>query len=187
MDYRDIQLQALRIAPAGAQLITTVNGANGRMNGLEAEVSFKPHKLLTLNASAGYNDFHYTRVDSSTGISPNNSLPYTPKSTYNIAAQFDLPLGKDWGQLTLGTSYNYRTRVYLDTGNIDAVAQPGYGLLSARLNWQAPEAHWNVYLYGKNLTNAYYRVYSVPELFSGLAPTAYGPSREIGLGMKTAF
>lgn len=187
MDYRDIQLQALQIAPGGAPLITTVNGADGRMNGIEAEVSFKPHQRLTLSTSAGYNDFHYTRVDPSTGISPNNTLPYTPRSTYSIAAQLDLPLSKDHGQLTLGTSYNYRTKIYLDTGNIEAVAQPGYGLLNARLNWQAPDTHWNVYLYGKNLTNVYYRVYSVPELFSGLAPTAYGAPREMGLGVKTTF
>ena len=53
-------------------------------------------------------------------------LPNSPKHKTSMALAYDVPIASDWGSLELLTIMNYRSKKYVEHGNVEAYAVSDY-------------------------------------------------------------
>lgn len=186
MDYTDIQVNIENVPVT----IHVENAGDARIQGVEAEFAFVPVRELTFNASFGMNDFEYTRLDASAqaqGLTSEKVLPFAPKYNATLGAEYTLfDLGT--GNLTFRSDYSWRSKVYMDASNSEAIAQDAYGLWSARVTYSGEDDRWAVYAYGLNLSNTEYHVFGNSAFASTVGYiVGQGAPREVGVGVRMGF
>jgi iron complex outermembrane receptor protein len=150
-EYEEIQVSE-EIIP---RFPTTTNAGKAEVKGIEIEGLVLVTDNFTINYGLGWLDSEYTDLGTSTAIPLGARFPYAPESSYSIGAQYDLELAT--GGLTFRADYGWQDDV--DTAaDIQKSVIPAYGLLSARVMYQAPGGKWDVSLFGSNLTDEYYRI-----------------------------
>jgi len=88
---------------------------------------------------------------------------------------------------SLGGSYTYRSKTYLDVPNTEAIAQDGYGLIDLRASLGFANGI-EFAVYGKNLANKIYRMNGA-DFFSSLGASVawYGAPRTYGAELSWRF
>ncbi len=187
--YNDIQLTAIIATPAGGLIAAVDNAGKADINGVEAELSARPVPNLDINASLGYIDAHYTELLPGVQVvTLDSKFVKTPKWTYNIGAQYTVPLGERVGDVTARVDWSYRSTTYMTPNNIPILAQPGYGLLSARLTYKSTDDTWEVAVFGNNLTDKAYITNGLEAInVTGTADATYARPREWGASIKANF
>ena len=152
-NWQNIQLMASAPAKPPQTYIALSYGTNGgsaRSNGAEATVLLFPTSHLTLRANAAYTDSHLTSAAPSVGGLSGDAMPYVPKWSSAVGAEYRFALGSNpaWLGATL-SRFGKRTSDY---SQMKPVALPGYTTLT--LNAGADLGKVRISLYGKNLTNA---------------------------------
>jgi iron complex outermembrane receptor protein len=127
-----------------------VSADHATARGVELEVLARPAPGLQLSAALGYTYARFTEHSSPTGVDlSDNPPPYIPDLTASFGAQYRHSSGfmgrVDW--ILTG-------RTYFDEAGTRGISQNAYGLLNARIGYEA--SHWGLYVYGDNLTNTKY-------------------------------
>jgi outer membrane receptor protein involved in Fe transport len=152
-DWQNIQLMA-SAPPKPPQTYIALNyGTNGgsaRSNGAEATVLLFPTSHLTLRANAAYTDTRLTSAAPAVGGLDGDAMPYVPKWSSSIGAEYRFALGAAQGWVG-GTLSNFGKRTS-NYSQMKPVALPAYTTLT--LNGGVDFRSVRVGLYGKNLTNA---------------------------------
>jgi iron complex outermembrane receptor protein len=198
--FRDMQL-IVSDDPQDITRSSTYNLGRSTISGLELELLVSPIDALTLSANYSYLDVAIDHVDvppgslfdhASNASSPYNagdniaelfSLPYSPRSSYDLAADYRF-LNMSNGELSAHVDYRWQATV--QQGSAGGAAVPGrqydqvpdYGLLNARLTYdmQLPGRNrLSVSLWGKNLTDEKYPLYSIP-FVGGQVPVGQIPA-----------
>ncbi len=187
------QLQVGAFLPGGSLQQAIVNNAYERANGVEFEGTVIPVDGLTMSASVGYLDAHYTSFMANvlgTGVHDFSSLAVAraPKWTSRVDVSYMFDLGADIGTLTPDTSYAYETAHFTDLTNNPVGFQKAYGLWNASLTYDSPDNKWSVSLWGKNLGDVAHRMSAVPSsgFFTQLyfdQPRTYGVDLTIKTGL----
>lgn len=149
-DYTD--LQVFRLTGDGP---VTDNAAKSTIWGIEAETRIEPTDGLTLEATVGYLDATYDNyvIERPAPASfAGNTLNYSPEWTVYLAAQYVAPIGEN--ELTARLDYSWRSETFFDRANTDLDRQEPYGLVNARLRYDADS--WYVAVFGRNLTGEEY-------------------------------
>ncbi len=156
-DYRNLQITV--VAADAADIVS--NAGHVRITGLEGELEAEPAAGLLLNASFGYLHYHTVDLGAAAGVPGGPCLTcqptYVPNWKYNVGVQYAIDL-KRAGVLTPRLDWTFQTKVYNDPSNNPLLLQPGYGLLDARLTWDAPDGKWQVALKLQNALNKVYYV-----------------------------
>ena len=84
-----------------------------------------------------------------------NYLSRSPGLMANLGVTGSYPVGT--GQLNGTANYYRSSRLYFEPTNF--YSQGPYGALGARFEYQS-SAHWNIAIWGRNLTDSTYRVAS---------------------------
>lgn len=113
-------------------------------------------------------------------------LPYTPKFTGNIAADYLTPIASDGQTLKGELSYYYNTGYYPFPDNV--IKAPNNRQLNAQLTWSSSSSHTRITAFGKNLTNTVYPTF-IFEVFNpgGQAAWSLAPPRTFGLNIEYSF
>lgn len=202
--YTDIQVQTTNFI-AGRSQIVLANAAAARMTGAEGEVTARIRNNLRLKVGlswlpkATYKSFP-NGLDSvpkgfpgaldpslCPGIScglgndqivrdlSGTRVIRSPKFTSNIGMSYDHELFG--GELGLTANYFFTSKFNWQAG--DHIVQPSYSVVNATIAWTAPGERYRLSVFGRNLNNAYYGVYtSATAVGISTAPAA---PREIGL------
>jgi iron complex outermembrane receptor protein len=177
-DYQDIQI-GVAVGPT----IKTVNATSADVKGGEIEMEAALSDALDLRLGFSY-------VDSKIGHFPNavcvlpgvgqttcdatgQDLPRAPKYTFNVAPTLKLPV---FGGNFRGTvNYYYNDGFFWDFGHVRQ--EDSYGLLSASLGWTTADEKLGVRLYGENLTDEEYSIFTVAQgigdSFAAAPPRTY--------------
>jgi len=175
-DWKNIQFNNL-IPVAGTVAAVTSNAGNARIKGFELEAEIVPTSNLHLTGSMSVLDSHYTSVSNlpfftwpngfTLGpVTPPTVLPNiltttplqrAPKFKFSVGARYALPLAND-SKLTFSTDYSWTDQQRSAVTISDQVVMPSFGLLNARLQWDAPGGMTSLAVYGTNLTNQYYLI-----------------------------
>jgi len=149
--YNDLQIQVFRdVAPV------TQNAARARINGFEVEMQASPLVGWYLEASAGYLDAQYTKIDPrATQVRLDNRFSKVPKWTAHGAVTREIDLG-DAGWLDARLDWSYRSFIFNDALNTPQIAQPGYHLFNAAVGWRSADERWSLRFGVKNLTDKIY-------------------------------
>ncbi|MCK9541021.1 MAG: TonB-dependent receptor [Novosphingobium sp.] len=180
-NYDDIQRTQVVTGPGGSPITRVDNAAKARIQGLEAEVQFRPVRELTLSGGFAYTDAEYRKfLYGGTDVSA-NAFPMVSKYTYSFAAAYDKHL-EGLGDLGFRVDWSYRSRNEFEVLNQPDASQKGYGLLGSRLSF-ALEGNPGVRLalFGTNLTDRKYNVASVSMSSFGYYVLYRGEPRMVGL------
>ena len=161
--YKDLQQQIYE----GAALVT-VNAAAARIRGVDLDVEARPISALTLAAGIEFLDATYLSylnspsystdaagaLISSPGDASGNRIPYTPRWSYNVRANYvlDSPIG----DFDTSAAVSYTGSWYADPS--DYYREPSHSLVNLSETWTASDKRNHVSLWSRNLTNKYYDV-----------------------------
>lgn len=184
-DYQDLQVFTL-VERNGVTVQALDNASNARIYGAESEITLSPldHLDVSLGVSvlrASYQDYRSFGEDLS-----GNRLPSAPKLGFNAALNYEYPIAEA-GSLVANVSGNYRSKVYLETRNIERLTQPGYWLLDAQLGWKSETGRFSAGLWGRNLFDRDYVVdVSNLEAF-GFDALSFGAPRTYGVYFRFSY
>lgn len=164
-DYKDLQ-----IGKVVQQVLRLENAANAEIYGLEAELEAKITDRFKINANGSWLHAKFTDYISEdpsrafgdgVTIEPasgnpafnlkGNSLSQSPKFTFLVGAQYDIPSAI--GDFSLRGELSWRDKVYFTPFNVDYVAQKSFAKVNAFLNWTSRSDSWSASLFVKNLTD----------------------------------
>ncbi|HKT14227.1 MAG TPA: TonB-dependent receptor [Allosphingosinicella sp.] len=177
--YKYKNLQVTVFTPISA---TLDNGAAAEVYGVDIDFTAKLDDNLTLFGGATLLHSEFTSYPEAGFFVPvpaaqgggtakhiasakGNKLPYTSNTTFNVGANYVVPIGD--GGLDLNANYAYTSRWFSGPDNI--LSQKPYGLLDASATYRFPGDHFSLGLWARNITDEKYRVY----LASGGNPGGY--------------
>jgi iron complex outermembrane receptor protein len=207
--YDDIQV-SVSMQQGGVFAIFLSNAGNAEMYGGEAELTARLNDNLQVRAGMAYLPrAKYTKYAAGLDTVPrgypgslNPSLCpgincgagtdqivrdlsgtrilRAPKLTFNFDAQYkhDLPVGR----LEVATAVYYTSKFYRFPGA--RIDQKAYSVLNGTVGWWLPGDHVRLSVWGRNLTDTYYGLYTSPN--SGISTVPAAP-REIGFGLDIKY
>lgn len=171
---------------------STTNAGKATIKGIEAEFMAKPTNRLSLTSTIAWLDARYdVYFDQQTSLK-GNRLPNAPKWAATLGAEYRAPLGSG-GSLTFRSDVAWRARAFFKPNNDPRYASTRTTLLNGRISWEPGDGHWEVALYGRNLTNNRYATYKAVGTDStgvsnpDLPLTVYGEPRQYGLQLRRYF
>jgi len=197
-DISDYQTAITEQAPGGLtyrQYISNIPSVRSR--GAEADLSFAPTRLVSLNASASYTDAVYIdypnapqapeRLDlGSVQSLSGKPLAGVPKFTYTLGADIAQPVGRIAGQtLQFYGHADFAHRSLLNTSSTNSrYAQvPGYGVLNGRIGVRPESGRWDLSVWARNLTNTKY-FQTLAAANTGVITALLGDPRTVGATLR---
>jgi iron complex outermembrane recepter protein len=200
-------LQVVQFNTDTLDTITTNAGA-AHVGGVETDLEGAPTKWLTLGLKYDYLDSRFTQflINNGDGTFTNdagNKVPFTP--THQVTASAELHGDFPIGTVALGGDYTYRSAEQLtpqnnfDTPQAITDLTAWRGLVNLHSSWSSNDGRWEVLLWGKNVTNLHYAIYSQSaEVYVATAAEFFdsskylyeiqpGPYRSFGVTFRTKF
>lgn len=159
--------------------------------GLELGLRYAPCRFVNLFGNYGYIDGKFNDEDENGNAQEyaGNRFRLTPKHTFSFGVDFDMPL-KGATAIYLRPTYSYKSKVYFEDDNSEALSQEGYGILNftAGVRFSARKLRFDVGAYGKNVLDEQYLIDAGNTGNTIGFPTyvAGSPSR-FGLQVKMSF
>lgn len=184
--YKDVQLnQQVGTSP------TIDNAGTARIRGFEIEAVAAPMHGLTINASVGYLDAHFTEVASSVsrpdvagpipglreGAFVGAPLPKTAEWSTNISPRYELDLANG-GSVVLLADWSHRSEVWNDVARYLPLRRPAIDLVNASVSYREPEGRWDLTLGVTNVTDERYLVSGGANDAAGVYFGSYNRPRE---------
>jgi iron complex outermembrane recepter protein len=180
----------------GQSATTLRNAANGKISGVEIEISARPTNRLTLRVNGGYlleakytNFLTQVLVNNvlTTVDASGNQIARAPRRTATLDAEYALPV---WNgdEIRIGSDVDYRSHIFFNavTQNDPLQEQGGFALVNARINYAFHGKHLTIGGYVTNLTNKdYYHNNNVPR--NGAYSLTLGPPRTYGITATANF
>ena len=157
-DYQDLQVVRFGPVPNSAfGTFVTTNVGSADIKGLELELTWFITERFSLDGYYAYLDTETQDLvfETTGGIidASGKTLTRAPENTANITALYDLPTGIGDFDFRLSFSHTDEQRTdFVD----DRIIQDPSDIWDARIGWTAPNANWDVALWGKNLTDEAY-------------------------------
>lgn len=211
LDYKGIQRAGGDFNPATFAGGARTYNADARINGFELEGFIRPAKGVELGGNFAYTDPKYTKylaqtltggVDCKGPVAPGGLLDlsctmfqYSAKYIWSIHASVEREIGDNLGTLSAFAIYSHSSRQGTDAAfsvsPADFSSVPGYGTLSASLDWRnVAGSNFDLGIFGTNLTNETYRISNTNVFAEGsllYATTIYGEPRMYGIRAKFHF
>lgn len=176
-------------SPGGASS-QFLNAADSRINGVEAQLQWRPLSGLEANISVAYTDAKYEEfiVDPRPGSLDDRSgfrMPQAPKWSANADVGYEFDLGTS-GSVRLGTDVSYRSAHFFNSRNIRAVGSDAYILWDGRATWSSEEGGISLSAFVRNITDKTYVAYAVDSL-NNADLQYYGRPRTYGISASYNF
>jgi iron complex outermembrane receptor protein len=165
--------------------------------GAEAEAMARPISGLTLHGSLGYDDAHYASYTNApcpveiTGrtICSLSGRPVVgaPRWTANAYSLYEHPLGPVTGYGRAEVSWRSQFYGYQDDSASTVV--PAYALVNLYLGVKSPSGHWDLMLWGKNISNVHapYSYLSYGSLLPGAYVPFFSDPATYGVTLRASF
>ncbi len=150
IDWKDQQVYQSVTTGVGIML---QNAGRSVSKGIEASVFARPIKSLNLRANYGYThaqfeDYVKSEEDNFTG----NYLPFVPRHTASLSADYTIHTNGYLDNILIGGSYIGQGEIYWNDAN--SIREGYYGIVNTRVAFALQ--HCTLELWGRNLTNSNY-------------------------------
>lgn len=183
-DYSDYQ------ALTFSGLSQFIQNSDATFYGGEAELGATLAEGFTVQLGASYVDTNVEAVgtrqpDGSLVVSNDVNTVLAPEFTANGVARYETELGNGMGSIQL--AFNHQGSHFFDLQNTNR--EGAYTLFDGRVGYAfGDDENLELYLFGKNLTDEEYRVYSFNfDSAGGFQQEFYGRPREYGIGLVGKF
>lgn len=170
----------------------TFNAGEATIDGFELEWTWVPTSQIHVVGGLGYIDGDYDELSpeliANGGVSLNSAMPHSPEWSGNLGVAYSFELG-DMGSLTPRIDWSYRSKVYFDAVNTEAISQGSYNVVNAALTWYSADEAWQVIAAVTNLGDETYRVAGNSSLnaSAAYAESTYAREREYSLSVKFSY
>jgi len=189
-DYKNFQLSRFAANPdTGAFESVFDNAGKATIWGVEMEMTALLADNVTLDVNAGYLNSSYDELFGDFGIdvSADRHLVNAPDFTSRASLSYDHEMGNA-GTHTFNGAVSYRSKTYLTVSSSEVLAQDGYALLEASIQFVSDDGHWNIILAGQNLTDKEFREHAFDlSAAPGVELGYYGTPRTYSLTMRYNF
>lgn len=182
-DYTNLQFIDFR---DGLQVL--VSAEESEVIGAELELTAMLSENLVLRSGIGYLDTEFKELSISGTDYSGNELPLAPEINFNTMINWDFAR-TEAGVFSLQLDTSFTDKQFYDGPNTARTAQDGYWLTNGRLSFTSADDRYSVGLWGRNLANKEYIVYSLPlaEYGFGLDYTVRGTPRTYGADFTFRF
>ena len=146
----DIQRELNLGDPDVVVLQGTINAGDVTIKGVEVDFVGLITDNFSVNASYGWQDGEYDRVDPTWVSFLGPELPRLAPTNYSVGLSLDVPMGSA-GLVNFATNFSYRESHPYNDSNSEVYEDQER--LNANINWFLPNDEWQISLYGKNLTD----------------------------------
>lgn len=153
MDIRDLQITKFVNSGNGRIL---ANAGKARSAGVESSLRARISSEWTADLNYGFTHATFRDYDNGQQVFDGNFVPYTPRHTASLAAQYTKNLREKWiDQIYASAQLNGAGKIFWTEYN--DICQNFYLTLNARAGVRKDK--FNVSLWGKNLTNTEYSAF----------------------------
>jgi outer membrane receptor protein involved in Fe transport len=197
-DYTDKQLKGRAPDPVFRDLDALVQIPASTSKGAEVELTVRPTDGLTLSGSGTYINTrikNYNAVITFGGAPLNfsgQSFPYSPNLTMIGDIQYDFSLSdKLTASLGASVTHNSSTSAVLNNTTTSTITRDALfdidanTLIDLRASISGPDRKWQIYAFGRNVTNKYYWTNVLDNVSSIVRYT--GRPRTLGVGFRYNF
>ena len=178
-NYEDLQVFTL-INSGGVPVSVLDNAADASIKGGELELVAAPVDDFNISLGLGYLDTELEDFEAGAGADfSGNRLPLAPKWSFSGVADYTWRV-KGGGAVTAQGSFSYRDDVFFSTENNPLIAQDGYWLLGARLQYVSPGERWRAAVYVENAADEDYLTYAIDLSDFGFNQQMIAPGRRFG-------
>ena len=164
----------------------TLNVANAKVKGAEAELGLRPIDGMLIDGSLSYLDFKFGQpFVASTGLIAGQGAPGIGKWKWAIGAQYEVPFIAG-GSLTPRVDVSHIPGYCGNIACDPLVSNTAYNLFNARLTYRAPGDDWSVALEVTNFTNKLYYL-SKFDAGAGFTDGQPGMPREWAVTLRKTF
>jgi outer membrane receptor protein involved in Fe transport len=178
-DYTNFQASVQNDNPP--PFFITVNAGRAHALGFEASLSGRFTDRLNGFLNYGYINGGFNAFDSDGTYQQlaGNEFRMTPENSVTVGLDWSLPLANG-RNVFVRPSYSWRSHVYFEDENQPGIEQDAYGLFNLRAGLRFND-HWDITVWGNNLTNKKYLtdagntglIFGIPTLIPG-ALRSYG-------------
>lgn len=185
----NIEWEDLQIRTSANGISYLVNGGKARSRGVELSATYLPAAGLRLGINGAYTDAELTEDVPSIGGLNGDSLPFAPKWSGSVTADYLFPSSGEWStRVGGGVRYTGERRTAVDH---DPSGQPLDDYTALDLNADIANDRWTFRIFVKNLTNENVFVNAVPQAsalggLSTVRAVSLQP-RMIGVGVDVKF
>ena len=177
----DTDYQHMQVTVTEGVSPTFFNGGSAKVRGVEFEATAKPTHRLTVDASLGYIDAHYTSITAPTTgtvlLNLKDKLVNTPDWTANLGVSYRQDIAAA-GTLMYRVDYSFKSGMAKDTINTPLLMQKSVSLWNPTLTWQPANADWEIAAGVTNATDQRYIVTGNANAAIGLTTATYSRPRE---------
>lgn len=185
-DYTNFQASIQN--PTPPPFFVTANAGKAHAYGVEASLFMRVTDQLAGwfnygHIQGGFNAFDGNGVRQELA---GNQFRMTPKNTLAVGMDWTIPLA-DGRSLYVRPGYTWRSGVYFEDANQPNLYQRGYGLLGLRVGMRFA-THWDVSVWGDNLTDRKYLIDAGNTgLLFGIPTVIAGRDRSYGVTVRAKF
>ncbi|MBN1822219.1 MAG: TonB-dependent receptor [Prolixibacteraceae bacterium] len=174
--------QIYQTVPSGTGSMLT-NAGKSESKGVEFELKTLPAKNIETWFTFGYNEARFIDyVKNENEDYSGNYIPYVPKFSFNIGANYLIEVNKNWlDDIRVNISYNGIGKHYWSETNI--AYQDFYGLLNHRITFE--KGNLTFAFWGKNILNSGYNSFYFQALGNSYAQI--GKPATMGINLKVLF
>ncbi len=137
------------------------NAGKATIIGGEMELWWKPTERWDIRAGIAVLDGEVKTFDSDdpaeSDFYEGNKVPDAPETTFNAMARYEWPLSDNL-MMSASVDVNYSDEIYKDLDNTESTKAGSYALWGGRLALGTQDENWELYLWGKNLTDETYQL-----------------------------
>ena len=184
-DYTDMQL-TINATPQNF----VRNAGEAEIKGAELEIVARLARGFDVNVAAGYLDAEYTELDPQLAtlnppLTADKKLVKAPDWTLSAGMQYRFDVGA--GEIVLRGDWAYKSKVFHDVFNDARLAQEAFDLFNAYAAFTTSNRHWEIAVFGTNLSDERYRLSGNSSVGFGLAESTFSPPREWGATLRYRF
>lgn len=187
-DYEDYQINRFMQFPGGITVIQLSNATEVDTTGVELSLEVLPVERLLLTLDAAYIDATFDSFPGGGAAGADasgNELPFAPKWSGSVSAQYGIPLGAWDSELVLFGQYTYRDATYAGQENLPTQELEVRRLLNARVSLEIGD-RWVVSAFGNNVLDEDYLTNQTRDFF-GTRFVERGDPRTYGLEVSVHF
>lgn len=159
------------------------NAGNAVIWGLEVESRIEPAEKLNISTSIGYINTRYTELSETSRIGPDYRFPKTPTWTFNLAADYSVPLAGA-SVLRWRGNYSFKSEVYHNAENSACLRQSPVHLLNSSLTAGFGKGRWSITLGVNNLLNEIYIISGFDQPGVGFSEATFSRPRNWYLSLS---
>lgn len=162
MDFDELQLRDRVLFTPGDEasaIVLIANAASAKIRGLEVDFIAKPSDELEIFGGLSLLESEITEVGSKSTITLGTELPKAPKTSLSLSFDYSVPV--QWmeggGNFSIGAGLQHVGKHFFDINERTAGTEPSRTLIDFRMSYGPENGNWSVSLWGKNITDEYYR------------------------------